>query len=262
MSRKTVLMCSLFLLASIGFSPVYSQNEVKRLDENAETTLTGRLVLDKTNEQERLLLTTKDGQAYLIIGELESKLKESLSNLGNLNLISIKGIKDGRSSVTCEQFNNYVEDKNGEKRLNVEAKCIRYYLFSANEILSTVKSDEQFPEPKRDLDEERRLIDKSLREQSLINKIVGEIYGKITALKIGPNSPIKSVEITNSDQASPIKKVNLVISLDTIIAKKLSEQSEPVALSSKALRVGQEVTAVYSKTELKTEAIYITITKE
>ena len=69
------------------------------------------------------------------------------------------------------------------------------------------------------------------------------------------------IELANADKDSPLKKISLVLSPDTRIALALPEK-EPVGVGLKALKKGQQVTAVYTRTELKSTAQFITITSE
>ncbi|MCM8780763.1 MAG: DUF502 domain-containing protein [Candidatus Omnitrophica bacterium] len=249
-----LLGCVLFVLVSL----TYSQTELQPLHKRPIISIVGRLAIEKHGQDEWLVLYAKNAEAYLIIGDLKAKLKNSLTELGENNLVFVTGNQDGRSNVSCEQSYKYEYDKKGEKKLKIDVKCIRYYNLEVTHILFAKKSDEEIPPPKRDIEEERRLT-KTVGQQPLMRPVVGEIYGTVSEINL--KSPIKTVEIFNQDKDNPIQKVVLVISPDTRIVKKIGNE-EPIALSTKALKTGQEVTAVYFKGELKNEALYITITKD
>jgi hypothetical protein len=252
----------LFILAAVfSLLPlIYIQTEQPLLAEQPPISVVGRLALEKPGEEESLVLHAKDAKTYLIIGNLKEKLKDSLIELGQNNLISIMGNQDGRYNVACERFYKYEYNKQREKELKTDTRCIRYYFLEATEILFAKKSDEEIPPPKRDTKEEESLIAKSRsRERNIAPKIVGEIYGTISSVNL--KSPIKTIEIANRDKENPLKKIILIISGDTRIVKKIGEQ-EPMTLSDKALKPKQEVTTVYTRDEQKREAIAITITKE
>lgn len=250
----------LFLLSCILFVPlVYAQTELKPLHGRPIISVVGRLAPEKHGEEEWLVLHAKNAETYLIIGDLREKLKNSLLELGENNLVFVTGNQDGRSAVSCERNYQYEENKKGERELKIDTKCIRYYNLEVTDILFAKKSDEEIPPPKRDIEEERRLTKGIGQEQPLIPPIVGEIYGRVSSVNL--KSPIKTIKVTNRDKDSPLKKITLIISPDTRIAKKIAEE-EPIALSAGALKAGQEVTAVYSRDEFKSEALFITITKE
>jgi hypothetical protein len=232
---------------------------LRKLEEEINTiSVLGRLSSEKHDPEEWLVLHAKNAETYLITGSLGEKLKNSLLELGENNLVSVTGIRDGRSHISCDQSYKYEYNKKGERELKIDTKCIRYYDLGVTQILFAKKSDEEIPPPKRDIEEERRLT-KRTGQQSLIQPIVGEIYGVVSFINL--KSPIKTVEIANRDKDSPLKKITLIISPDTRIAKKIGEE-EPMAFGVNALRAGQEVTCMYSRGELKSEALFITITKD
>lgn len=245
----------LFLFFILPLYSGYSQTESPP-PKITVTSVEGRLATEKHGQEEWLVLHAKDAATYLIAGNLKEELKNTLLELGKDNLVSLTGNQDGRSNVSCEQSYQYEAKEKGKKELKVSTRCIRYYILEATRIVSTKKSAAEIPPAKRDIEEERRLT-KTLRQQPLISPIIGEIYGKITALNL--KSPIKTIEVANQNKESSVKNLILVISPDTRIVKKIG-QEEPLGLRPDALKIGQRVTAVYSKGELKTEALFITIT--
>ncbi len=237
----------------------YGQTKTPSLEQQPIISVVGRLVLEKHGKDEQLLLHSKDAQAYLIIGNLKEKLKNLLLELGKDNLVSLTGKQSGKSNISCERTHKYEYNERGERELKTETKCIRYYLLQPTQLLEAKKSDEEIPPPKRDTEEEKNMlwlegIDKPVSAHT----IIGEIYGVVSSVNL--RTPIKTVEIANRDKNNPLKRITLVISPVTRIVKKIEE--EPMALSANALKAGQEVTAVYSRDEFKSEALFITITKE
>jgi hypothetical protein len=174
--------------------------------------------------------------------------------------VSVAGNRAKRSYIYCERSYQYVDTKKGGKELKIDTKCIPYYNLEVSQILFTKQSDEEILPPERDAQVERiAMANTKSPNQSQIPAVTGEIYGKITSLNL--KSPIKTIEIANRDKENPLKKIILIISGDTRIVKKTGEQ-EPMTLSETSLMPGQEVTAQYMRDELKTEALFITITKE
>jgi len=271
--KRIVLGISLIFLMAIGISAAQEAEKkvkipepqhkedigLRKLEEKINTiSVLGRLSAEKHGQDEWLVLHAKDAETYLITGGFGEKLKNSLLELGENNLVFVTGIRDGRSHISCGQSYEYKSSKKDERQFKIDTKCIRYYDLRVIQILFAKKSDEEIPPPKRDIDEERRLI-KTGGPQALIPVIMGEIYGKITGVNL--ESPIKTVEIANLDKDSPLQSITLLIGPDSRIAKKIGKE-EPMALSVEALKTGQAVTAIYSKGELKNDAIFITITKE
>lgn len=224
-----------------------------------DTPVTGRLASEKHGQEDWLVLHAKDAKTYLLLGNLKEELKNKLASLGEKNLVTLSGTQDGSSNVSCEQNYKYVRDeRKGTSELKADTKCFRYLRLAVKDIASAVQSDETIPPPQRDIEEERKAI-RQTAAQSLTPMIMGEIYGKIAVLNT--KSAFKTIEIQNSDTVSPISYVTLVITPDTRIAKKIGKE-EPMGLSPEGLKVGQEITATYSKDELKSQALFITITKE
>jgi len=254
--RKVIL--GLFLISIFHWPLVYGQVESPTLAEKSVVSAEGRLAVEKHGKEEWLVLHAKDAQTYLVKGNCVEKLKTSLLELRENNLVSVAGNQDGRSNVSCEQSYKYETKEKSTRELKVSIKCIRYNHLEVTQILWAKKSAEEIPPPKRDIEEERRLT-RTLKQQPLISPIVGEIYGKITSLNF--KSAVKTVKVANQDKDSPLENVILIITPDTRIVKKVGEE-EPMALRIEALKVGQKVTAMYSKDELKAEALFITITKE
>jgi len=254
----------IFLISGLCFISLALAQETEKPQQPQPRTISvvGRLAVEKHGQQqqdEELILHAKNSQTYLITGKLVPELKKKLAEIGEHNLTFLTGNQDGRTNVSCERTQKYETDVKGKQELKIDVRCIRYYHFEATQIIFVKKSMAGIPEPKRDLEEERRMLKVNPDPQGLIPAMTGEIYGRITAVNF--NAPIKTIEVANRDRNDPLKAVTLIISPDTRIAKNIAE-NEPMALGANALKIGQDVTAVYSRTEYKTEALFITITKE
>lgn len=265
---RMFLLLFLFLPATLG---IYSAANVLATDEPKPIkikilqphewpvlTTSGRLVLEKHGEEEWLALRSKDAEAYFIKGELVRKLKDLLLDLGEYNLVTVSGKQDGSSNVSCR--NTYQFDAEGNRK--IETQCIRYYNLEVTKIIDTKKSDEEIPAPKRDIEEERKARSfalSQLQKEGLVQIVTKE--GTISSINL--RSPIKTIEITYQDKDNQLRKEVLLISPNTRIAKKnIADDKEPMYLSVNSLQSGQKVTAVYSRDERKSEALFITITKE
>ena len=254
MRNKQILGLLLFVFST---SLAFGQTEQAA---KPDISVVGRLTLEKRAQEERLTLHAKSAQTYVIIGNLREKLKNALIELGQNNLVSLAGKQDIKRRIFCEKTSQYKYNKKGETILETAMQCIPYYNLEVAQIFYTKQSEEEIPPPKRDGETEKRMMATSKeRGQSTIPVIYGEIYGTVSSINL--KSPIKTIEIINRDKDNPLKKIILIMSGNTRIAKKIGNQ-EPMALSEKALVAGQEITAVYLRGEFKTEALFITITKE
>ena len=95
--------------------------------------------------------------------------------------------------------------------------------------------------------------------QSITPPVIAEIKGTISSLNL--KSPIKTLKITNANKDDPLKEIILLIGPNTRVAKSIGEE-EPMYITANALEENQEITAVYSRDERKSEALFITIKKE
>jgi hypothetical protein len=258
-SHKIISLClfpAVFLsLASLSFC----QPPSKPSSPQQTVSVSGRLNIEKHGQEEWLILHDLNAETFLIKGSLIEKIKDSFSKLGVDNIFTLKGIRDGSSSLVCDRYSSYEEDKNGVNRLKVQTRCIRYYIFDVTEIVSAEKSNKEIPAPKRETGEETKLTNEALTKQPLTQPITGVINGKIASINL--RSPVKSVVVTNGDAKSPLKEITLLITPTTRFAKKTGDK-EPLLLTVESLKVGADVSAVYSRTENKTEALFITLTKE
>ena len=103
-----------------------------------------------------------------------------------------------------------------------------------------------------------REIFRELQRDGLIQR--GEIKGKISSLNL--RSPIKTMKVTYLDKDNQLIDKVLLLTSNTVVAKKKLDADEPRRLSLNSLKEGQEVAVVYARDERKTEALFITITKE
>jgi len=226
---------------------------LRKLEEEINSiSVSGRLALSQEKEG-NIILQGKDAKAYLLEGELLEQLKNLLGELGEKNIVTLKGLPTDSYNVICN--NAYKTDAEGKRIL--ETQCLRYYHLKVNQIVEANISDENMPPPERDLEAERSTKQSSLLpRQSII-----QIKGKISALNL-IRSAVKTVEITFNDKDNQVIKKTLLLSQNTRVAKKNADTGEPLYLNIDSLKVGQEVAVGYSRDESKSEALFITITKE
>lgn len=261
------LLLSVFLPLILGIYPAASsraEDEPKPIqirilepDEWPVVTTSGRLALEK-NGEETLVLHSKNAKTYIIKGGLAEKLKSLLLDLGESNLVTVTGKRDGSSRVSCH--NSYKFDAKGDKIM--ESLCIRYYNLVVTEIIETTKSDEEMPPPERDIAEEEKAMKSTLSQlqKEGLAQIL-EIRGKIMSLNL--RSSIKTVEVSYRDKHNQPLSAVLFLTNNTRVAKKnIADDKEPMYLTENSLREGQEITAIYSRDQRKAEALFITITKE
>jgi len=270
MEKKNRLFLLLFLFLPITLGP-YSANNIWAADESKPiqikilqpdewpvVTTLGRLVLEKHGEKEWLVLHAKDAKTYIIKGGFVEKLRSLLLDLGKDNLVTVTGKQDGSYDISCH--NIYKFDAKGNKI--IDTQCIRCYNLGITQIIEAKKSDEKMPPPKRDIGEEKKVMMNALsglQKEGLVQILTKE--GTISSINL--RSPIKTIEITYQDKDNQLRKEVLLLSPNTRIAKKnIADDKEPMYLSVNSLQSGQRITAVYSRDERKSEALFITITKE
>lgn len=222
----------------------------------------GRLKLEKHGPQQWFILHAKDGQGYLIKGKLDEDLKKILADLGEENMVSLAGKKEGGSSVSCH--NAYSFDEKGEKK--VKTSCIRYYYLDVFKIGEAKKSSQKLPPLKRDPEAEKKTLATTFTRQqglSLVQYVTIE-RGIIQSLNM--RSPIKTMEVSYKDKNGKSITKAMLINKDVRVAKKkikMDDTKEPfLDVGINSLKVGQEVTIVYAQDELKNEATVITVTKD
>jgi len=236
--------------------------KILRPDEWPILTATGRLSLKLRGDKEELTFLTREGDSYYIKAGLIEELKDILSNLGEDNLVTLTGKKDGAYDVSCR--NIYKFDAEGNRM--IDTLCIRFYHLEVSKIIDAEKSDERLPAPKRDIEEEKRARASALshiQQQALIATRMEEVRGRLIALNL--RSPIKTMEVAFLDKDNQELTRSLLLTSSTRVAKRGLDGEEPMYISVNALRVGQEVNVIYSwdsRDERKNEALFITIMKE
>lgn len=221
-------------------------------------TTTGRLSLEKRGTVEQFTLLDKNGESYLIKGTLVGELKKVLLDLGENNLVTVRGNQDGSYGSSCHTSRGF--DSQGKK--TIDSKCIRYYNLVVTRIIETKKSSEKMPQAKRDAEEEKKAMQSALSRPQLegLTQMI-QIEGKITSLNL--KSAIKSMEVTYHDKNNQAINKTLLISPKAQIAKvNLKDKENPIYVDANALKIGQEIVLTYSRNEQVSEAILITITKE
>ena len=222
------------------------------------TVIEGRLILEKRGDSNRLILHGRNARAYLPRGPLLEKLKDLCARMGDKNLVALSGTLDGSYTVSCDRISDYGSDDKGTPEVKTGITCFRYYAFNVDAIVSSAVSQETIPLPERDAQQEYKAMRMIATEEST-PPVYGEIDGRIK--KINLRSPVKTIEIANSDEQSPLKTITLVISSRTRIAKNTGA-GDPAVMFVEQLRPGQRVSATYSRSETKTEGLFITVTKE
>ena len=256
MYKAIVMIIMVGLFIGLVTYPTHGVDEDKaQTQETGIISVSGRLKFEPGEIQDHLILYGKDAKVYQIYGEFFGLLKSVLLDLGENNLVSLKGIQDGSYSVACR--NEYKFSPSGNRI--VETQCIRHYMLNVTQIINAVESNEEMPPPERDKEEEKKARISALhhfQQQGL--KQIGEIKGKISSLNI--RAPIKTVEVRYLDKDNkPIKK-HLLLTSNTLVVKGDIDTKQPVSIDY--LKVGQEVVVQYSGDERKTEALFITVTKE
>ena len=256
--RGTGMVSGLVLLIIMISGQAIAQEDTPPAPPMEEVNVEGRLKLESRGEEEWLVLHGKDAQTYHILGSLTQELTGLLEDLGIHNLVSVEGLKGAfPSTINCEHSYKFNED--GTKTMKTE--CIPYYDLDVKKIIASKVSAEEMPPPETDKKEEARIRRSALSQMEKEGLIkLGSIKGKISSLNV--RSPIMTVEITYSDKdGNPVKKV-LLLTSNTIIAKKTFEDEEPLYISETSLRVGQEVNVEYSTDEMTTEALFITVLRD
>lgn len=222
-----------------------------------EITALGRLTSEPSGENPRLALRGKDAKIYYLEGGLNEKLRGLLLELGSDNLISVSGINDGSYSSSCTT--TYTTDEKGKK--NIEARCFRSYKLIVTRINEAKKSAEELPPIERDIREEQRVKASAIsRAQTQNPAQVGQIKGIITAVNF--RAAIKTIKIAFRDKDNAPLSKTLIVNPSTYVAKKQPESEGMTQITINSLRKGQEVSIGYARDERKTEALFITITKE
>ncbi|MCU0650691.1 MAG: hypothetical protein MUC52_00455 [Candidatus Omnitrophica bacterium] len=262
MTIKSLLKRSpilLFLAAACLFSmPVCAGLCQPAPKADPALTLSGKIFLQKHGKSEWVVLHAKNSKAYLLIGDLLDNLKAISSDKNPRIIVTLTGSLDGKSNVSCKQQTSVEADAKGNKKTSTKVNCIRYHVFDVLSIDSAAESDETIPAPLPDVaagQKALRAAEQAVRKQG----IMGEIYGRIKSCNI--QSVPKTIDVQNADRTSPLKSLTVIITADTRIVKKIG-QTEPSPLLAENLKPGQRVTVVYTRNEIRSEAMFITVTKE
>lgn len=223
-----------------------------------EITVAGRLYFDKRGTEELLVLHGRDKKAYLVSGALSIQLATIARQKKDAHIVELTGLLDPAKTIrNCDSRNDLKYNDKGEQVINRTSTCIRYFHFEPRIIVSCVDSDAALPELERDT-----LAEMQMRSSPPVGDlkpaIIGEIYGTIKQINL--RSPLKTVEIKNSDPKSALKSVTVVITAKTRIARAVAGK-EPVLMIPENLKAGQPVIVMYDKNEVRTEALSIAVTK-
>jgi hypothetical protein len=224
----------------------------------AATTITGRVILQQHGQDEWVTLQSFDAKGYILTGTLLGPLKKIAQEKPAFNLVTISGVLTGKNTVSCERKRTLNASGTDESRLQEEAIWVQYYFFEANHILSVAESTEPLPPLTRDAAREKQMLARHPVPKAT-PAITGEIYGTITTCNF--RSPVKTIAVKNRERNSPIASLTILISADTKIVKNIGT-NQPVVLPPDSLKAGQRVTVVYATNDIRTEALYITITGE
>lgn len=223
-----------------------------------EITVAGRLYLDKLGTEELLVLHGTDKKAYLVSGALSIQLAAIARQKKDAHIVELSGLLDPAQTIrNCDSRNDLAYNDKGEQVVNRTSTCIRYFHFEPRTIVSCVDSAVALPELEHDT-----LAEMHTRSAPPVGDlkpaIIGEIYGTIRQVNL--RSPLKTVEIRNSDTKSTLKSVTVVITAKTRIARAVKGK-EPVPMMPENLKAGQQVVVMYDRNEIRTEALSIAVTK-
>ncbi|RKY30341.1 MAG: hypothetical protein DRP74_07220, partial [Candidatus Omnitrophota bacterium] len=129
MRRKIIPILLVFLFFGIT-SSVGAQMDLESEQQQTsqgEIQVEGRLSAEKHGEETWLIFLSRDAQSYIISGDLKEKLNNLRLELGQNNLVSLKGFKTKTGPLSCKQKRKYALDENNRTKLIVDAECIRYY---------------------------------------------------------------------------------------------------------------------------------------
>jgi hypothetical protein len=224
----------------------------------SSVTVTGRVSIEQRGQGNWLILHATDAAAYLIQGDLADQLQQIAQKKAGINLVTVTGMLNGASSVSCERTNTPVTTKEGATKLQTEVQCVRYHHLVARAIVSVAESNTPMPPLRRDAAAESKMLSRAAGP-ALTPPDIGEIYGTITDCNF--KSAVTTIDIQNIDAKSPIRSMTVLITSDTRIAKRIGT-AKPVEVSPDRLKAGQRVTVVYSRNDIRANAMFITITKE
>ncbi|MFA5099516.1 MAG: hypothetical protein WC547_01345 [Candidatus Omnitrophota bacterium] len=214
--------------------------------------------MGQRGQTQQLILNAIDASAYIITGDLFDPLQKIAQQKTGINLVTITGVRSRSSSLTCERSTKYENKDDGTREQITDVVCIPYFYLDARAIVSVAESDQPMPPAKRDAAAESSMISRA-SQTNIAPPAIGEIYGTITACNF--KASVKTIEVRNRDSQSPMKSITLLITSDTRVVKRIGK-SEPAGISPDTLNAGQHVTVIYSLSEERTNALFITVTKE
>jgi hypothetical protein len=245
------VLCAFILLPALCFGQ-------SKPIAGAAVTVTGKVFVQQHGKNQWVVIHGKDAKAYLVNGPLAEKLKTIAAENNDRTIVTLEGIQNGGANISCERSSSVETDARGTKKMVVKVRCVKYNYLEVTSVSGVIQSDENIPEPEADKAAEEKALkgeDKANRSQG----IVGEIYGKIKTANL--QSVPKTVEIQVLDKTSPIKTLTVIITAGSRIVKHIKD-TEPTPLLPENLKVGQRVTVVYTRNEIRTEALFITVTKD
>jgi len=223
---------------------------------SSSVTVTGRVSLEKKGKNTRLILSATDAAAYLITGELTGTLEKIAREQAKDNLVTVTGNKSRSASLRCTRTNRFEDNENGSKGVVTEAVCVKYHDLDVRQIVSVARSGEPMPAPKRDAAAEAAMIARS-GPPKVSPPDIGEIYGTITERNF--KGSVKTIQVRNRDDQSPLRTMTLLITADTQTVKRLGED-KPFGIAPETLKPGQQVTVIYSRNDVRANALFITVT--
>lgn len=221
-------------------------------------TVSGRVVIEVSDDKERILLHGSDGQMYIIEPRAVSgEIRAAAMQIGAMNSFTLEGTMGTQETTSCNKTNEAFQEPDGTRGVRTNVSCVTYKYITAERIISYAASDQILPPPVTNKQAEQKLILDSLNTPK-VRPVTGEIYARIVS--VNKTGAIRTITIENTDTSSPIRSLTALITADTQLARKGAEGPEP--LLPDQLKEGQSVTLVYEKSEKSTKALYITVTKE
>jgi hypothetical protein len=255
-SKIIAFSCLLGPLTLILSGPECSAQTAPR--DPGSITVTGRVSIEQRGKSDRLILHATDAAAYLIQGDLAGQLRHIAQKKPGINLVTVTGIAAGNSSLSCDRTNTPAITPAAVKELRTEIRCFRYMHLDVRAILSVAESAQPMPPMQRDAAAEAKMAS-GASGQNPAPPDIGEIYGTITDCNF--RAAVKTIDIQNSDAESPLRSITVLITAETKIVRRIGA-AEPQSLTPDSLQTGQRVTVVYSKNDIRTNAMFITVTKE
>ncbi|RKY31473.1 MAG: hypothetical protein DRP74_04750, partial [Candidatus Omnitrophota bacterium] len=130
-----------------------------------------------------------------------------------------------------------------------------YYL-RPTKILFSSQSEEAMPAPKREAEEEAKMLARSQgQDEKFVPMIPEYIKAKIKSINL--KSPVKTMVIISREKDIPRREITLLLTTNTRVFKNMPKEKEPLLISEKMLKRGQKVNVVYHSEEFQKEALSI-----